>query len=515
MSKGAVSLEKGARLVSNSRWNFFAFSLTVLVNFVTIPIVISFIGLDAFGISGLILAIYAPFMLLGTVLGQIMVREFSQSEASDNRVNGAHVFSAGLFLWLAGSILIILILSVVGDPIIRLIVKDAGGADVNWQLGFFVAGLGWAAQQGVLILQATVSSTQQYNAIALATAVSALASATILLICVSKLPTFIGFLVGTSLGFIVSVLVWMFLVVRLLPWLFPMSRFCNLHLSRIVELSRWLGGAHFVSALANQADRYVLGIMAPVSVVGQYSVAMRLQEAVHMGLLKITEVLLPHFAVTSNDSIERRATFFLQVSWIIGLIGVASLAPLIPLSQELITIWVDKESADGGGQILRTLAAAGILGSGVNVYYYFAIGTGRSIRISRLSIAHALFTVLFTIILIKLFGPLAAGAGYLLANLFRLAITLWFTSKHFKTAFTLWTLVLCILPPLIAGVVIAWLWTYATWLQPDGWITLLEAYLTIACSVFIGSVLATSLSKVGRNLIYKAILSLRSNFSRK
>ena len=64
----AATSSAGARLVSNSRWNLIAFSISLVINFATIPIVISYIGLEAFGAAGLVIAIYAPFMLVGTVL---------------------------------------------------------------------------------------------------------------------------------------------------------------------------------------------------------------------------------------------------------------------------------------------------------------------------------------------------------------------------------------------------------------------------------------------------------------
>ena len=252
--------------------------------------------------------------------------------------------------------------------------------------------------------------------------------------------------------------------------------------------------------------------MAPIAVVGQYNIAMRLQEVIHMGLLKITEVVFPHFSSTLNDPIEQRAHFYLQASWIISLIGLAILTPLITLSNELITIWLGTELAHYGGKILRTLAVSGIFGICSTVYIYFSLGTKQNARVANLSMAHALLTVIFTIILIGRFGPLAAGVGYLIANVFRLAITLWFASQYFLSAMSLRTLLLCILPPLAGGFIISWYWFYTNWFQPEGWMMLLIDYAIISSSVFIGTLLATSFSKEGRQLMEDTIFSLRYYF---
>lgn len=504
----AASSGAGARLISNSRWNLIAFGISLIINFATIPIVISYIGLDAFGAAGLVIAIYAPFMLVGTVLGQAMVRELSPRMAAGDYEQAAPIVSAGLVMCGVLSAAVVALLAIAGDSSVHMLSKH-GSAEVNWSLAFFVAGLGWAAQQGVLVLQATVAATQRYASLAWISIAAAAASAASIVAGSMLLPGYLGFLLGTSAGFLLSLVLWVALMRHLMPRLFPLPRFSWLQIRGIAEFGKWQGGAHFAGAVGNQIDRYVLGALAPLSVVGQYTVAMRFQEVVHMGLLKATEVLFPHFTVTAGDPVERRAAFFIQASWILNVLGVAALAPLIPLSGELLTLWISKEIADGGAQMLRTLAAASVLGCGVNVYYFFAIGTGQSARLAGLTVAHALLTVLFTIVAIKTFGPLAAGAGYLLANAIRLGVTLWFTGQHFSAAADMRKLLQCTLPPLIAGLLLSVAWWQSNWLAPSGWAQLLAAYVVVAASVVCVSVAATAFSANGRQLASETLSALR------
>ena len=130
-----------------------------------------------------------------------------------------------------------------------------------------------------------------------------------------------------------------------------------------------------------------------------------------------------------------------------------------------------------GAQMLRTLAAAGILGCGVNVYYFFSIGTGQSSRIAKITVAHALLTVILTILAIHMYGPMAAGVGYLIANAIRLCATAWFASKYFSTVASLHKQIECTMPPLIAGLLVAWAWTQTNWLMPVGWAQLFVVYV--------------------------------------
>ena len=498
----------GARLVSNSRWNLLAFGISLVINFATIPIVISCIGLEAFGAAGLVIAIYAPFTLVGTVLGQAMVGQLSPQLAAGDFEHAAPVLSAGLFMCAAGSLAVVALLALAGEASMRLLSKPSGET-THWSLAFFVAGIGWAAQQGVLVLQATVASTQRYASLAWISVAAAVTSAASLVAGAMLLPDYLGFLLGTSAGFLLSLALWAVLVRRLIPRMFPLPRFGRREFHSIAEFGKWQGGAHFAGAVGNQVDRYVLGVFAPLSVVGQYNVAMRLQEVVHMGLLKATEVLFPHFTVTAGDPVERRALFFIQASWILNVLGVAALAPLIPLAGDLLTLWVNKETANGGAQMLRTLAAAGILGCGINVYYYFALGTGQSGRVASITVAHAVLTVVFTYIAIKNFGPVAAGAGYLVANAIRLGVTLWFTGQYFSATMAMRKLIECTLPPLIVGLLLAVVWWHSDWLAPSGWAQLIASYFIVASSVVCISIATTAISSNGRLMVVETLSSLR------
>ena len=504
----AATSSAGARLVSNSRWNLIAFSISLVINFATIPIVISYIGLEAFGAAGLVIAIYAPFTLVGTVLGQAMVAHLSPQIAAGDFELATPVLSAGLFVCAAGSLAVVALLALAGEASMRLLSKPSGET-IHWSLAFFVAGIGWAAQQGVLVLQATIASTQRYASLAWISVAAAVTSAASLVAGAMLLPDYLGFLLGTSAGFLLSLALWAVLVRRLIPRMFPLPRFGRREFHSIAEFGKWQGGAHFAGAVGNQVDRYVLGVFAPLSVVGQYNVAMRLQEVVHMGLLKATEVLFPHFTVTAGDPVERRASFFIQASWILNVLGVAALAPLIPLAGDLLTLWVNKETANGGAQMLRTLAAAGILGCGINVYYYFALGTGQSGRVASITVAHAVLTVVFTYIAIKNFGPVAAGAGYLVANAIRLGVTLWFTGQYFSATMAMRKLIECTLPPLIVGLLLAVVWWHSDWLAPSGWAQLIVSYFIVASSVVCISIATTAISANGRLLVVETLSSLR------
>lgn len=510
MMSRMTSAGNTARLISNSRSNLLSFGVSLLVNLITIPITIHLIGLPAFGGAGLVLAVYAPFMLIGTVLSQALIKELAPlfTEASSTGPTVSSLFASAMYLASIACVAVVICLTVLSSSLTRVL-PDAAALSLDWRTCFLIAGVGWLTQQLALVCQSCLAASQRYGVLALANGMIALISAALVVLCSSRWPSAQGFLLGTSAGFTFALIAWIWLLHQQLPGVFQICRPQRAHLLHILRFGRMQGSAHFLGAIGNQADRYVLGFATPLAILGQFNVAMRLQEVVHMGLLKATEVLLPHFAVTANDPPGRRAEFYLRANWISNIMGACALAPLIPLADSLITLWVGSAATELGSTMLRTLTLAGIAGCATNLYYYFALGTNQQGRLAGLTSAHAVITVALTTLVIWLFGPTAAGVGYLLANIARLLIATWLTQRHFKRLITPGSLLSSIAIPLGIATMISILIFVSGKIRPESWAGLVASYILIGllCILAIGA--ATALSRSGRTTLAGALSLLR------
>lgn len=489
-----------AKLVSSSRWNFIAFAIAVAANFVVIPLVIASIGLDAFGAAGLVLAVYAPFTLVGTVIGQALVKELAPRLANGDKDGCIRFASAALVLSGVCATAVVFLLYLVGNEILLLMVKDKA----NWSWPIFVFGLGWMAQQACILIQATIAATQNFGRLAIAGSISAVLSAAAVVISSNMMPNALGFLIGTSVGYGITLLVHSISLWRNLGWLIEFRKWHPDNLSELMLFAKWQGAAHFAGAIGNQVDRYALGVLAPLQVVGQYNVAMRLQEVVHMGVLKISEVLFPHFSVTADDPLDKQAHFFVRSNWLNNLVAVIALAPLIPLAESIITLWVNASAAEIAAPILRTLAFAGVIGAGSSVYTYQAMAKGKSSRLARINATHASLLVTLTITFIWFVGPLAAGAGCLFANIFRLIIVTRFSKSDFSPVLSMSAILVYAMPPLLGGLALAWLLLE---IQPhwgSTWPELMINYVLIAATIAAAALMSTALFKQGREQLQES-----------
>jgi len=327
-------------------------------------------------------------------------------------------------------------------------------------------------------------------------------------------PSVKGYLAGVASSFVVTLLAWLWVTRKS-----PLGRrwWATWHreeLTSLLHFGKWQTLAQFAGAIGNQMDRYVLGVMAPAAVIGQYNAANRLQEAGYMGVMKIGEILFPHFGATAQDEVARRASFFLTSSWVIATLSAMILAPLVPLSHSLLALWIGPQTAEGGALLMRTLVLGGLIGCGSSVFTYYAMGIGQNAPVAWLSVLYALLTVSATIMVMQVFGPYAAGVGLLFASIVRLAVSIWLTRSRFFVTLRWSDLAVSSLLPLVAGVGVA-LWLHAVGAGlVSGWLQLLLFYTLAATTVLAAVLMLTAPWAVGREIIGRVFAAVRAHWIR-
>ncbi len=500
---------RNRQLISNSKWNLVAFACALAAQFVTVPFVIQWIGLAEFGRAGLVLAVWAPLMLVGGVLGQSTTREMAAHLGSGQTMEAQRIFDTAMLLCLAACAVGGLAVCLFGPAILAAMVQG-GQSQPPLQWAFAVAGIGWVAQQLVLVLQAACAARQDFRQLAQLSAFAASATVVLSLLFTARFASATGYLAGVAASFVATLLAWLW-TSRAAVWSRP--RQPSLHrpaLVRLLQFGKWQTIVQLTGSFGNQIDRYALGVLAPAAIVGQYNAANRLQEAAYMGVMKAGEILFPYFGATANDELARREAFFLTASWVVGTVSVMFLAPMVPLAHSLLTLWIGPETAQGGGQLLQTLVLGGIVGCGSNVFSYYAMGLGQNAPIAWLSLAYALLTVLATIVLMVNFGPYAAGGGLLVASAARVAASMWLTRRLFFQGLRWSTLLVSSLTPMLAGLVVALGLSATRLTEVSSWPLLIAAFAVSALLALLCSLALTLLWPTGREIVGRVFTALQA-----
>lgn len=503
MSQTATPIEPGGSdwrvLVRNSNWNISAFVVAVLANFIALPFAIRNIGLDQFGAAGIFIGVFAPLMIVGTVISQASIREMSGRLAGLDHGSARSIYWTSLWLCLAGCLLVIIVMSAAGDRLLRPFLGGATLPVVLMRKLCVLAAVSWAAQQFVTTIQAALVAAQRYRELATINGLSAIVSAACVVGCTRWQPSVGGFIGGTALGYTLSA-AWSLQRVRSrLPDLFPAAAAARPEVRAIFDFGRWQAVSQLAGAVAQQTDRFVLGATAALSVVGQLNVANRLQEVVNMGILKIAEVLYPHFSAAAGRPVSERVPLIMASSWVTNVIAAAALAPLVCLSKPLLELWVGPAALELGVPILKTLVTAGLVGSGTNAITYFLLGQGRSSFVARYQLIHCAIVITASVVLLLSLGPRAAGAGYLVANIVRFSLLVLAFGEISGGAATVSAKARVSITPILAGICMAWLpWPVAT---VNSWFSLAAAYVLLAAMAVVAAVLASLVFPESRRVV--------------
>lgn len=505
-----VAGNSALRVLANSCWNLVSFGAGLASQFVVVPFVIQWIGLDAFGVAAMVLAICAPMSLVGTVFGQALICQLSSKTEPNKSSASIKAFTSTAMRWcivtcaVGWSLIVILGLVMAQPP-----VNGRAAAKFTWH-ALLLGATGAVAQQIGYLLQSVSAAQQDYRTIARMSLRAALMSGPLTLGITRLWPHAVGYLAGISAGFILMALFWCGRWKSAISWKIVFSRRTPGESKDLLKFSRWQGAAQLVGVLGNQIDRYALGAMAPASVVGQYSIAQRLQEAAYIGVIKAGEVLFPHFGTISSRGMTDQIEFFQLASWGLGIVSVAMLVPLAILAKSILSLWVGAQAATGADQTLLLLVLGGVVGSASNTFTYYAMGIGRNRYVAGISVLHSTITVILSILLVALFGSVVAGAGLLLASVVRVIASMVLTKRLFFVDLGWPALVVSTVLPVSVGFGGVLVCRCLFQLQFDRWLQIVIMYGALFVMTIFACLLATSLTRAGREIIR----SLRK-FSRK
>lgn len=489
-------LVTGARIAGNSGWNLAAFATGIAVNLVTVPIVVKRIGMHDFGVAGLVIALVAPLLLVGTVLGQAAAQGIAQYR--DERTRARQAMSNVLALFALSLPAGALLLAGLAPSAAGGLFGEATTSGVELHTIFAIAALGWAAQQANAVLQGIHVGGEAYRRIAGVNAASALIGGMLIVVIVDRAPSAIGYVAALAAGYWATLMLWLASTWRDARWTLARPRFERAQLGRVLTFSGWQMIAQLTATLAAQADRYLLGLYVRPQTVGFYNVAQRLEEVAYIGVLKAGEVLFPHFSSTAQDDQSRVAKRYFRASWLLNVVAAAALAPLLPWAHDILRIWIDASTAARSADVLRVLALGGLIGCASNVFAFFALGTGRTHHLALLSAATAAVSIAVSLLLLPRFGLAAAGYGALIGMLAQFAVVTALTRRVFGAHASFSRILHATVMPAVIALGVAAALTALPRPAPNGWLTLLAALAVTSTSIVAVIVAVAGASQAGR-----------------
>jgi len=490
----------GERTIGNALWNIVPFVWSFALGLVVVPVVVNGIGLERFGLYGAFAVLFSPLNLANLGFGEATIKYVAHYRHAGDMETAAQFVRTtlwmncwvgligGALLWWWGPALTFRFFHVPAAD--RLLVQNC----------FVLVGLGWFLNQIAAVFIGIPAALQNFRVVAMAQGLVATITAVLSIGIVVQGGGLLGYILANTLGSLAAVVIWyiysqrLFGRVNLTPRLYPAIW------KRSFHFGGWQALAQVGALLATQSERFLLGYFLNPAALGLYNVALSLEQKAYFVAFKMSEVLFPLFSALSADTQLQKANQLLRASWLLTTLGVMVLAPLLPLAQPLLAVWINPEVGQRAGVVLQTLAIAGMIGCAVNGSYFFLLGNGRTAWIAALSLLTGTVTITVSLWVLPIYGLKAAAVSTLAAMMAQQAVVgFCLLKKVLGRSVSSRSIFLSLYLPIVVGLTIGLgiqLLLRADWISNWGWLIL--SYLAIAGMCGLGILLANHFSPNSR-----------------
>lgn len=485
---------KGAPLshVKRSSINMLAsligYSVPMLANLISTPMLLTGLGEAAFGLQSLVSVIIGYFTILDMGLAWPVIKYLAEDHAKNDIEAENRILSTTLQLYVAIGIVGMVIIFFAAEWFVRSVFKIPENLIPQATLVFRLAGLGFLGTMGASWGQALAMGLQRFE----------------ISYGVSAVSTVVG--IGVGLGSVyagygvvgyVSVRVVVSLISGPAYWLttgqfFPTFRLrWGMDRATLRRVSGYLGyGAiqRVIGGVISRLDQTLVGIWVGVAAAGVYSVPFLVINSLsHMigymlgFIFPLASELKTLGQMVRLQDIFTRATRFVTAT--AGMI----FCPLLVFGDIFLVLWVPTIAAESVG-VLRLLTVAGYLGTlSISLTSSVVVGMGYMREFTIYSIIRGVVMSASCVLLIRPFGLIGAGCAALLTVIVADFVFLMFVLHNYLklSVVVLWrtayrgSIVLSLCLSLLFWLTRQWGWV-ATWLGLMTMITLFEiTYISI------------------------------------
>lgn len=395
----------------NSAWNFSAYVVYVLATFLSARLYIDYVGLKQYGLLVLLGSIIAPLGLLNFGLAQATVKYMAESFARGDRPAAANYLSNTLLFNLGVGVLGALTLGLLAPWLTVAVFRiDAADQALATAMLHWTAAT-WLTTQVAATFTAVPTALQQYRVVSQANTFFMTMSIVLglgTLILGGNLLNVVQVRFAWS---IVTVAGWAWLANRACPGLRLRPSYHRGAFRNSFRFGAWQTAASAGSIVANQADKYLLGIYVSTGAVGLFNVPTVIFTTAYIGITKLADILFPAISdLHGRGDRVRMAMLVQKAAWAISLVMVSVQSALYVWAPDILRLYLGTEVDPAAIQVLRISAIVSMVSAPSIVVDQFLLGVGATHWTAMTAFASGAINLIGGVLLVPRFG--LAGAAW-------------------------------------------------------------------------------------------------------
>ena len=422
LTKNFLSERSNRNIISNIFTKIFVSFIALLF----VPIYVSIVGLDYFGIIAiftLLSSIFGIFDLgISNSLNRLIAANINHSNSFRRLINQTRVLE--FLYWIIGfviTVIIILLSGFIADQLAssdifppermeKIIIIFAILFFIQWPTNFYSAGV-YGLQRHSLLNFSNIFMLLLRNFLGL--------------IYLKFYDNSIeGFLIWQCIGYFV----WTLTLIIIFHKIFPSKDFkINFSYDSIKDLIPFAKGLFFISIFTvfiTQFDKIILAKLLPIEEIGIYGISALAASTVHYYATGFYTAMFPKFSSLSKASnIYELKNLFNKVTMLCAVLTYSTLSGYIIYAYEIIFLWTNNiEIVNASKNIIIVLTIATAFHSQTSLFLALQLSKKNTIIPIAKNIIMLTFLVPISIFAIKAYGVIGAAIGWLTVTLMALMI---------------------------------------------------------------------------------------------
>ncbi len=401
-------------VLRNSIYNMLGLGLPLVVAVVAIPVLISGLGDEQFGILTLIWAIVGYFGLFDLGLGRAVTQQVAASVAMDDSSRVTGIVGTACLLMLCLGLFGGVVLFATAPVLTQQLLQSGDSTEVT--RAFFWMALAMPAivlTSGYRGILEAMSRFDLVNAIRFPMGIFTFGGP--LVVVWMGYPRLDVIAAVLCAGRIVACAVHGYYALRSVPGLVGMGRVDRALLRPLLSMGGWLSVSNVVSPLMSYIDRFVLGFMASAAAVAYYATPQEL--ILRLGIVPgaVAAALFPMFAARHAEGDRNRdGGDVRRYSLLILMIMLPMTFILLVAAEPLLAWWITPEFAEKSASILQVMSVAALASGLAQVPYTMLQGRGRADVTAKLHLIEFPLYIALLWLLVLNYGAIGAAWAWLI-----------------------------------------------------------------------------------------------------
>ena len=397
------------RTLGNATWNVVPLGWAFVIGMAAIPFVVNRIGVADFGLFGIFSLLLVPASLASMGFGEATIKFASAHIYRGELATAARYVRTTLAMNLVVGVIGAVVIWLLGPAMILAWFNVPAGDETKIRDCCQLMAAVWLFNQVSAVFMGVPVAFQDFRRVAFVQIIISTVTTALGVGFVWVGWGLWGYSLASALGSLTAMVAWylcgraLFTGISLYPALYRDVWGTSF------RFGGWQAVAQIGALLANQSERFLLGVFLNATSLGFYNIALNLEQKAYVVVFKLSEVLFPMFSALSSETAEAKADKLIRTTWLLTLLAASILVPLVPFAQPLLSLWINPEIGAQAYSILQYLAIGGTLGCVSNASYFFLLGNGHSRVIAELTFATGATTVGAALWLLPAYGFAAAA----------------------------------------------------------------------------------------------------------